>query len=256
MAVSALEYSIQVWSGPPSLSRSDGAMTMDRNAEVNFYNEHWRTHDFLNRSKMARAAAIMQAMSQLRKHAPRIIDLGCGTGWLTGILANFGPTTGVELSPEAVTRARELHPRATFECVDFRDWKVPEGQFDVVVSQEVLEHVEDQAAYIDIARRLLVTGGHLILTTPNRTTFDTLPPEMLEIWARQPIEIWLTGPELRALVKPRFRVLQESSLILGYGNSLVRRALGARKVRRWRPAAMLAESAGLGLHLFLVAEAR
>lgn len=229
---------------------------MDRDAEVDFYNQRWRNQDFLNRAKMARAAAIMQTMSQLRKHAPRIIDLGCGTGWLSGILANFGPTTGVELSPEAVLRATELHPHATFECVDFRNWSVPEGQYDIVVSQEVIEHLDDQAAYLDIARRLLVPGGHLILTTPNRSTFDTLPKEMKDTWDRQPIENWLTAAELRALVKPSFRILHNSSLILGYGNSLFRRALGARKVRSWRPAALVSESAGLGLHLFLVAQAR
>lgn len=229
---------------------------MDREQEIEFYNQRWREAGFANRTKMARAAAILQALSRLRIDAPRIIDLGCGTGWLTGILSNFGPTTGVELSPVAVERAKQQYPNARFECVDFRTWDPPEAKFDIVVSQEVIEHLEDQQAYVDLARRLLVPGGHLILTTPNRTTFESFPPDRAATWSRQPIENWLTRSELAALVQPKFRILEHTSIVLGYGNGLVRRVLGARRVRAWRPAALFSESIGLGLHLFLVAQAR
>jgi len=229
---------------------------MNATDETGFYDERWRAAGFPNHLKMARASAIMEAISSRALEVPKIIDLGCGTGWLTNILATFGPTTGVDLSPEAVAHAREAFPRAQFEHVDFRNWTPTQADFDVVVSQEVLEHVEDQAAYLALARRLLRPGGYLVLTMPNKPTFEALPEATRDRWKPQPIEHWLSSSELRKLASEHFRVIKMSSIILCSGNGLIRRVLASKRLRSKQGIARLQEMSGLGLHLVMLAQAK
>ena len=49
---------------------------------------------------------------------------------------------------------------------------LPENHFDVVVSQEVIAHVPDQAAYLEKAADVLRRDGYLIITTPNKFVVD------------------------------------------------------------------------------------
>ena len=49
----------------------------------------------------------------------RILEVGCGTGWLGSALCQFGDVTGTDLSEGAVEEGRALHPDVTFHCGDF-----------------------------------------------------------------------------------------------------------------------------------------
>ena len=56
--------------------------------------------------------------------------------------------------------------------IDYRSGELSSldlGQFDLVTSMEVLEHVADKAAFIAQLARHLAPGGLLIISTPNRT---------------------------------------------------------------------------------------
>ena len=187
------------------------------NEQQEYYNARWRTFEYANRLKMARAIAILGAMHRLKLNKPRIIDLGCGTGWLTAIVAQFGPSIGVDLSDEAVREASRKYPFVSFFQTDISSWNYPKGQFDIVISQEVIEHVENQAAHLDIAAELLRSGGYLILTTPNARTFYAMPRETRESWSNQPIENWLTKKELSELLERSFCQVKVSTIIPGYG---------------------------------------
>jgi len=74
----------------------------------------------------------------------RVLDLGCGNGWATRLIAaNFEgvEAVGVEAAPKMVARANELHDSSiaaryetgSFEALGFRD-----GEFDRVFSMEAL----------------------------------------------------------------------------------------------------------------------
>lgn len=47
---------------------------------------------------------------------PRILEVGCGTGWLSADLAGFGRVTGVDLSPATIEIARKRGSEAQFAC--------------------------------------------------------------------------------------------------------------------------------------------
>src|SRR5690606_27001926 len=125
-----------------------------------FYNNRWQDFDFANRLKLARCINILNGLLGTKKVAPRIIDLGCGAGWLTSILGQFGPTVGVELSRRAVEEAARKFPHVTFIQADIFTWDYPKEEFDIVVSQEVIEHVDEQERYLAIAHDLLQPDGY------------------------------------------------------------------------------------------------
>ena len=120
---------------------------------------------------MSRAAAILHELACCKIERPSILDFGCGTGWLIEILDQFGDAQGVDLAPET---ARGRYPHLRFHDAH----SMPDGPFDIVVSQEVIEHIDNQKAYGETASRVLRTGGYLILTTPNAAV-SLRRPELL-----------------------------------------------------------------------------
>jgi ubiquinone/menaquinone biosynthesis C-methylase UbiE len=97
----------------------------------------------------------------------RVLDLGCGEGDFAAAAAEAGAAEvlGVDVAAEAVRRARARHPGLRFEQVGDA-LPAPDASFDLVWCSEVLEHVLDTAAVLSEARRVLRTGGALLVTTP------------------------------------------------------------------------------------------
>lgn len=178
-------------------------MSNDSFAE-SYYDERWKTEEKANLWAMNRASVILSEMSSLEIKNPHVLDLGCGTGWMTAILSQFGTAEGLDLAPGP---ARKFHPDLTFHSVS----DTPNGPFDIIVSQEVIEHADDQEAYLNIAYEALRPGGYLILTTPN-SKVSLRHPEFLI----QPTEKHLTSRELRALLSRKFKVEKLYSFFYGY----------------------------------------
>lgn len=195
-----------------------------------YYDRRWSSEEYANLLGLARAGAILQCLLEANLGQPRILDLGAGTGWLASILASFGPTTAVELSAAAVAAGRQKYPGVSFVEGNLFTAPIDTGGYDVVVSQEVIEHVHDQAGYLEIAARSLVSRGFLILTTPNAWVQAHRTPEELAAWGLQPIENWLTASALRRLLAPRFRVLALRTIILGHGSTGIFRILNSAKL--------------------------
>lgn len=105
--------------------------------------------------------------------APRVLDVGCGGGFLLERLAGRGYAgVGVDLSPESVAIANRR-----LEAIGAADrlraevgsaYEPPPGPFDVVTLTDVLEHLEDPRACLRALRDVLAPGGLLVVSTPNR----------------------------------------------------------------------------------------
>lgn len=191
---------------------------MTRTPDVrHFYNRRWQDVPSIGGAKLERCIAILEAIRYLRLTKPNIIDLGCGTGWLTNVLSTFGPTIGVDISDVAIADASKRFPHVQFMCENIAEWDFPQSSFDLVVSHEVLEHFEDQQAYVRVVQRLLKPGGFLVMTTPNRWTSEALSAEELASYDRQPVENWLTGGELKTLLNRHMKVVSITSVTPGCG---------------------------------------
>jgi SAM-dependent methyltransferase len=96
---------------------------------------------------------------------PRILDAGCGSGRFMVELAKLGNVTGVELSDTSVSLARE---RQLGEVVagSVLEMPFPENSFDLAVSLDVIEHLDDDLAALRELRRTVTPGGALLVTVP------------------------------------------------------------------------------------------
>ena len=108
----------------------------------------------------------------LREHLPEapvdVLDLGCGTGSLTVLLAEAGHRVhGVDLAPAMVTAARAKiaasGTTATVEVGDASDPPGLAGAYDVVLTRHVLWALPDPASALSRWVRLLRPGGRLLL---------------------------------------------------------------------------------------------
>ena len=105
----------------------------------------------------------------------RVLDLGCGTGHGTAMVAKrVAKVVGIDPSAEAVAYARDNHAaeNITFRVMDATDLKLRDEFFHAVYSIQVIEHVEEVERYLAEASRVLRPGGVFVVATPNRLTYS------------------------------------------------------------------------------------
>lgn len=97
----------------------------------------------------------------------RVLEVGCGTGVLTRVLATWpdvASVVGVDLAPSLLERAGELvagMPHVTLRQADARALPFDDGAFDVVVFDSTLVHVPEPERAVGEAARVLGSGGVL-----------------------------------------------------------------------------------------------
>ena len=104
--------------------------------------------------------------------APRILDLGCGTGRFTGpLVERFGGTVvGADPSREMLTTAGEstVPLGIPLVCARAEALPFPDDSFDLVFASMVYHHFIDRAPALGEARRVLKFGGRLLVRQASR----------------------------------------------------------------------------------------
>jgi len=95
----------------------------------------------------------------------RILDAGCGSGRNMLELARLGTVTGIEMSETSVALARE---RSVGEVIagSVLDMPFADDSFELIVSLDVIEHLEDDLGALREFRRAIAPGGTLLVTVP------------------------------------------------------------------------------------------
>jgi ubiquinone/menaquinone biosynthesis C-methylase UbiE len=99
----------------------------------------------------------------------RALDLGCGDGAFTAVLAQAGAEViGADVAQAALDRARARDPDGEFRLIPI-DGPLPfeDCRFDLVWVSEVIEHIADTARWLSEVRRVLAPRGRVLITTPS-----------------------------------------------------------------------------------------
>lgn len=139
-----------------------------------------------------------------RQARPRVLEIGCGTGYvLQGLAAeNHYDLTGLEAHIAGLRHARSRLPSVDFVQADARDLPY-EAAFDAVGAFDVIEHIVEDDAVLTSVRRALKRGGIFIVTVPQH--------------------MWLWSPtDAQALHKRRYTRQQLSAKLLAAGFDMLR----------------------------------
>jgi SAM-dependent methyltransferase len=107
---------------------------------------------------------------------PRVLDVGCGEGQFAAELAGAGfAVVAADVAEEPLRRARLSHPDLDLLVLpEEGTWPLADAGFDVVWAGETIEHVADTAGWLSEVRRVLRSGGSLLISTPAHTRLSVL----------------------------------------------------------------------------------
>jgi SAM-dependent methyltransferase len=144
--MSSRDYHESLWEGiPPGLEPSDASL---------------------------RAAFLLSHLAAERRRLGRrvrVLDLGCGEGYFADVLVRAdAEVLACDVAEEPLRRARAGHPDLDLRLVE-PDAPLPfeDACFDIVWAGETIEHVSDTAKWLSEARRVLRSGGLILLSTPD-----------------------------------------------------------------------------------------
>ena len=124
----------------------------------------------LNHSHGCLLPAVLRLLDGLKlpECERRLFELGCGNGSVANELAGRGwDVTGVDPSAEGIRQARAAYPGLKLASGSaYDDLAAQYGQFPVLLSLEVVEHVYAPRHYARTAYSLLSPGGTAIISTP------------------------------------------------------------------------------------------
>jgi len=135
-----------------------GERVVPGQVDPDLWNEHFSRYVFASRLARRR----------------RVLDAGCGTGYGAAELARAAvQVVGTDLSAEAVAYARRRYGAPNLEFVQADCARLPfrDGAFDLAVSFELIEHLDDWRSFLCELRRVLSPAGQCVISTPNRHTY-------------------------------------------------------------------------------------
>jgi len=136
----------------------------------------------------------------------RLLDVGCGNGRFLDQMKQLGwVVAGVEPDGEAVSVALERYGLDVFQG-SLEEAGFPDGHFDAITVNHVIEHVPDPIGLLRECRRVLKPEGKLVVSTPNinslgRSTFDEAwlawdPPRHLYLFSPQTLRVCAEAAKL------------------------------------------------------------
>lgn len=111
-----------------------------------------------------------QIAESLKTKALNILDLGCGSGYGSALLARAGfKVTAIDMDNLPITYAKRLYTgnTITFACQPLEELLQVGKKFDAVVACEVLEHNDDYEPFLEKMVAVIRTGGQVALSVPS-----------------------------------------------------------------------------------------
>ena len=108
------------------------------------------------------------------KPGERILDLGCGTGYLTNLISGSGAhVTGIDNSPEMIEKAKSEYSNIDFEVLSATDFHFNKP-FDAIFSNAALHWVLKKEKAIECMYNNLKPGGRLVIEMGGKNNVQSI----------------------------------------------------------------------------------
>ena len=105
----------------------------------------------------------------------KVLDIACGEGYGSYLMTvNASSVTGIDINPLVIEKAREKYKKSNLEFLQGNAEEIPvlDQSFDIVVSFETIEHLENHYLLLKEIKRVLKPDGVLIISTPNKLFYS------------------------------------------------------------------------------------
>src|SRR5713226_9402773 len=89
------------------------------------WNSKYRRPESLDEPSKRRMREILASLVELKIQGAKILEVGCGTGWLSSKLCEFGKVTAVDLGMEIIETAKVRYPEIDFRSGDIHTLDLP-----------------------------------------------------------------------------------------------------------------------------------
>jgi len=187
------------------------------NAEQIAFYDRWNENNRagqlseINEEIRVRGLRVLDGVRASNLQQPKILEVGCGTGWLTQLLSELGSVTAIDLSPRAIEIAKARGIHAELIAGDFFQQDFPAQYYDVGICIETLFYVPDQSGFLQKFASLLKPGALVGFSMINKFVYerssDIGEPEDGQI------RHWLSKTEMRKLLAPYFDIVSMETLV-------------------------------------------
>ena len=135
-------------------------------------------------------------------YGKKLLDAGSGTGWFSKYAAERGArVTSMDIGSNLLKKVAQ---KCSSTCVIGSILEIPfqDNSFDFIVSSEVIEHTSDPLHAFDELYRILIPGGKLVLTTPNKLWyFAIFIANKLKLRTYDGYENWISWRQMNQKLK-------------------------------------------------------
>jgi 2-polyprenyl-3-methyl-5-hydroxy-6-metoxy-1,4-benzoquinol methylase len=175
-----------------------------------YWDVRWIENSIPNDWQLRRGETIIEMLKTISIDQPKMLDLGCATGWFTERLSQIGEVQGIDLSDEAISIAKIQYPQLEFISGNMFAMSLKKEAYDIVVAQEIFAHVENQIGFIERISSILKPGGFLVISSANKIVMKRVDfgPD-----PREHIKQWMNMKDMKRLLRPHFHVLRARTII-------------------------------------------
>lgn len=106
------------------------------------------------------------------KKGDKVLDAGCGTGYLLNFMTQKAQGFGIDISRHAIAQAKKSFPKFDFFVGSIEKLTFADNFFDKIYCFNVIEHLHDQEKAMRQLRRVLKTKGTIIFGTNIRNSLS------------------------------------------------------------------------------------
>lgn len=162
-----------------------------------------------------------------------VLDIASGAGYGSFMMSEVARSVvGVDISTEAVEHARKTYftqEHLSFVQSSAASVSLPNASFDVIVSFETIEHLQEQEEMLSEIRRMLRPDGILIISSPNRPVYSEASDYHNEFHVKE-----LDFHEFDALLKAQFPAVQYYGQRLSIGSTIQPLSSSSPSYKAWQ----------------------